>query len=64
MLIAPQVRFGTIRRTVRSGILGWLLEADRRYHDMRRLDAMPDERLRDMGMTRRDAARAHRRGAI
>ena len=37
--------------------LNWLAERDRRYRDARALRSMPDERLEDMGIDRREIER-------
>jgi uncharacterized protein YjiS (DUF1127 family) len=38
-------------------LLARLVEADARYREKRRIEALPDERLRDIGLTRADLAR-------
>ena len=47
-----------------TAAIGYLIEADRRHREARKLRKMPDFRLKDMGLTREDADRAFlRRGA-
>ncbi len=41
-----------------KAVIGWFVEADRRYREFRRLRQMPDVRLKDMGMTRKEADHA------
>ncbi len=36
-------------------LMNWVVEKDQTYRQARKLADMPDERLKDMGMTRRDA---------
>ena len=36
-------------------VLNWIAERDRRYREKQKLLSLPDERLEDMGMTRKDA---------
>ena len=38
-------------------LLGRLVEADARYREARRLEDVPEDRLRDVGLTRADLAR-------
>lgn len=40
------------------GLLNWLVEANRQYRENVKLRGMPDERLRDMGISRAEADRA------
>jgi len=42
-------------------VLNWLAERDRRFREASKLRRMPEERLLDMGMSRRDVAEAFRR---
>lgn len=43
-------------------VLLWLSERDRHYRSMRKLERMPSERLKDMGLTRPQADPAFRHG--
>lgn len=61
MTTVLQTRTTPVRRFRPIGVLIWLVEADRRYREARKLREMPEFRLRDMGMTREDADAAFQR---
>lgn len=54
---APESRKPMLLRLI-DAVAGW----DARYRQAQKLREMPDERLADMGLTRRDALTAFRRG--
>ena len=62
MHIASQLTPTTESRitTTRNGpfllrLLNWIVEANRQYREKQKLQKMPDERLADMGLTRKEA---------
>ena len=58
MTIRTQTRSVSTYRPHRKpavSLLGWLVEANRRYRESVKLRNMPDERLYDMGISREEA---------
>ena len=58
MTIQTQTRPVAAYRPYRNpavSLLGWLVEANRRYRESVKLRNMPDERLRDLGISRKEA---------
>lgn len=50
----PIAAYGPHRKPIVS-LLGWLVEANRRYRESVKLRNLPDERLYDMGLSRNEA---------
>ncbi len=59
--LAHTARHQTRRLAPLARLLSWLVASDAAWRSARKLAAMPDERLADMGITREEADAAFRR---